>query len=239
MTAALSETGNERIAMGANNPPVFDAHRANIDDLRSEAEVWLDGKAVETAEEAEGLNTLLDMARKAAGAAEKQKLAETKPLRDQVTAINAEWKKLIDTADRIVAGCKKALTPWNEKEKARKEAEAARAESERQAEIEALRVAREQSDGSLADAEQIDQLEASVKQASKAAKAADKAASTGLRLRTTYRAEITDFAAAARFFWTPHHHRFEQLVQEIADEQARIVKADMPGVKVIAEQKAF
>jgi len=239
MSTTLSVTDNERIKDGGNNPPAFEAHRINIEDLRTEAGAWLDGKAVTSAEEAEGLNILLDMARKAAGAAEKQKLAETKPLRDQVTAINAEWKKLIDTADRIVAGCKKALTPWNVKEAERKAAEAARIEAERQAEIEALRAAREQSDGSLADAEQIDQLEASVKQASKAAKAAEKAASTGLGLRTAYRAEITDFAAAARFFWQPHHHRFEDLVFQIANEQARIVKADMPGVKVIAEQKAF
>lgn len=71
------------------------------------------------------------------------------------------------------------------------------------------------------------------------AKTALKAATTGLGLRTTYRAEIVDFAAASRFFWKPHHHRFEELVQQIADEQARIVKADMPGIKVHAEQKAF
>lgn len=235
MSITLSATENERIKDGGNNPPAFEAHRINIEDLRTEAEAWLDGKAVTSAEEAEGLNILLDMARKAAGAAEKQKLAETKPLRDQVAAINAEWKKLIDTADRIVAGCKKALTPWNIAEAERKAAEAARIEAERQAEIEALRAARERADGSLTAAEQIDQLESSVKQASKVAKAA----STGLGLRTTYRAEITDFAAAARFFWQPHHHRFEELVFQIANEQARIVKADMPGVKVIAEQKAF
>ena len=66
-----------------------------------------------------------------------------------------------------------------------------------------------------------------------------KAASTGLGLRTSYRAEITDFAVAARHFWQPHHHRFEELVLQIANEQARIVKADMPGIKVIAEQKAY
>lgn len=39
---ALSETGNDRIAMGANMSP-FDEVRVEIDDLYEEAKAWHDG----------------------------------------------------------------------------------------------------------------------------------------------------------------------------------------------------
>lgn len=236
--AALSETGNDRIAMGANKPTAFEAHQANIDDLREEAKVWLDGKAVSSAEEAEALNTLLDMARKAAKAADDERAAEKKPHLDAGKAVDKQWKPLIDGAEMIANLCKKVLTPWNIAEAARK------AEIARQAQLAAdeekrLAAQAERSASTIEEAEQADQIESSAKQATRIAKTAAKEASTGLGLRTVYRAEITDFAAAARFFWQPHHHRFEELVLQIANEQARIVKADMPGIKVIAEQKAF
>lgn len=238
MSAAMSLTENERITMGGNNPPAFDAHKANIDDLREEAKVWLDGKAVTTAEEAEALNTLLDMARSAGKAADDQRSVEKKPHLDAGKAVDKQWKPLIDGAETIASLCKKVLTPWNIAEANRK-AEIARKAAADAAEEQRLAREAERSANTLESAEQADQFEESAKQATKVAKSAEKAASTGLGLRTSYRAEITDFAAAARFFWQPHHHRFEELVFQIANEQARIVKADMPGIKVITEQKAF
>lgn len=238
MSAALSVTENERIVEGGNNPPPFEAHKVNIDDLREEAKVWLDGKAIETPEEAEALNTLLDMARKAGKAADDQRTIEKKPHLDAGKAVDKQWKPLVDGAEMIATLCKKVLTPWNIAEAARKEAVAAAA---RAAAEEEQRLAREaeRTAASLADAEQADQLDTSAQMASRVAKTAEKAATSGLGLRTSYRAEITDFAVAARHFWQPHHPRFVALVQQIADEQARIVKADMPGIKVHAEQKAF
>lgn len=238
MSAAMSVTENERITMGGNNPPAFDAHKANVDDLREEAKVWLDGKAVTSAEEAEALNTLLDMARAAGKSADDQRTIEKKPHLDAGKAVDKQWKPLIDGAETIAALCKKVLTPWNIAEANRK-AEVARKAAADAAEEQRLAREAERSATTLEDAEQADQFEESAKQAVKVAKTAEKAASSGLGLRTSYRAEITDFAVAARHFWQPHHHRFVELVQQIADEQARVVKADMPGIKVTAEQKAF
>lgn len=238
MSAAMSVTENERIVMGGNNPPAFEAHKVNIDDLREEAKVWLDGKAITSAEEAEGLNTLLDLARQAGKAADDARAAEKKPHLEAGKTIDKQWKPLIDGAETIASLCKKVLTPWNIAEANRKAEEARKTQEAADAEAALARQA-ERSAATLEDAEQADQQEASAKQAAKVAKTAVKAASTNLGLRTTYRAEITDFALAARHFWQPHHHRFEELVLQIANEQARIVKADMPGIKVIAEQKAF
>ena len=238
---ALSDTENDRIKMGGNNPPAFEAHKVNIEDIRAEAMDWLDGKAVESAEEAEGLNTLLDMARKAQKAADDARAAEKKPHLDAGKAVDAQWKPLIDAAQRIVDGCKKALTPWNIKEAERK-AEIARkaaeeAEAQRQAEVEATRAA--SATGALTDAEQADQQAEAAKQADKIAKAAQKAATSGLGLRTTYRPELTDPKAAVAHYWATRREDFIALVNDLAAKDVRAGKREIPGFTIIEEKKAF
>lgn len=241
MSAALSVTQNERIKDGGNNPPAFEAHKVNIDDIHAEALEWLDGKAVESAAEADGLNTLLDMARKAQKAADDARAAEKKPHLDAGKAVDAQWKPLIDAAQRIVDGCKKALTPWNIKEAERKAEEARKAteaaEAQRQAEVEASRAAA--ATGALTDAEQADQQAAAAKQADKAAKAAQKAATSGLGLRTTYRPELTDPKAAIAHYWATRREDFIALVNDLAAKDVRAGKREIPGFTVHAEQKAF
>lgn len=239
--AALSETGNDRITMGGNEPPVFEAHKVNIEDIRSDALEWLDGKTVESAEEAEGLNTLLDMARKAQKAADDARAAEKKPHLDAGKAVDAQWKPLIDAAQRIVDGCKKALTPWNIKEAERKAAIARKAteeaEAQRQAEIEATRAA--SATGALTDAEQADQQAEAAKQAEKIAKATQKAATSGLGLRTTYRPELTDPKPAIAHYWATRREEFVNLVNQLAAQDVRAGKREIPGFTIHAEQKAF
>tara|TARA_R110000851_G_C13100092_1_gene568109 strand:+ start:8285 stop:9001 length:717 start_codon:yes stop_codon:yes gene_type:complete len=236
---ALTTTGNDRIKPGGNNPPAFDAHAANIADIREEAGAWLTGETIKSAEEAEAVKLLLDMARKAAKAADDERASEKEPHLTASKAVDAKWKPLITSAQTMADVCKEILTPWNIAEAARKEAEAAvaraAAEAERQAEVEATRAAA----GNIDAREQADQLAASAKQAETIAKRAERAAGTGLGLRTTYRAEVTDFTAAARAFWTSHRDRFEALTLTIAQEQVRAGKRDIPGITVIEERKAI
>lgn len=237
---ALSDSGNDRIRDGGNEPPVFDAFRAHVDDLRTEAGAWLDGKAVTSADEAAGLNTLLDLARKTAKDADAARADEKKPHLDAGKAVDAKWKPVVDAAARISECCKAALTPWNIAEKARLDAIAARQRAEAEAEDEARREAlRAAAGGSIEAREQADQLEASAKAAAKIAKRAEKEASGAGRLRTTYRAEVTDFAAAARHYWQPYHDRFEALVLAIAQEEVNAGKRSIPGITVHEEKKAF
>lgn len=235
---ALSATENDRIAMGGNNPPVFDAHKANIDDLRSEAGAWLDGAQVTTPEEAEGIDLLIKMARSARDEANKARLAEKKPHDDAGKAVQAKWTPLVDSAQRILDVCLEKIEAWRIAEKARKDAEAARiraeAEAEREAEVAATRAAA----GSIEAREQADQLAVSAKSADKLARAAEKAAGTKNGLRRVVRAEITDFAAAARHYWAPERERFQDLVQEFATRDARAGKRDIPGITVHEEMKA-
>lgn len=241
MSAVLSVTDNERIAMGGNNPPALEAHKVNIDDLREEAKAWLDGKAVESAEEAAGLNALLDLARQAAKAADEARAAEKKPHLDAGKAVDAQWKPLIDAAQRIVDVAKKTLTPWNIKEAERKAAEAQKAaeeaEAQRRAEVEASRAAA--ASGSLEDVEQADQQAEAAKQAEKIAKRAEKEATSGLGLRTTYRPELTDPKAAITHYWATRREDFIALVNDLAAKDVRAGKREIPGFTIHAEQKAF
>lgn len=237
--SALSVTGNERIVDGGNAPPVFDAHSANIADLREEAKVWLDGAQVTTAEEAEGIDTLIKLARSARDEADKARIAEKKPHDDAAKAVQAQWKPLVDTAQRVLDVCLEKIGAWRIAEANRLEAAAAlaraEAEAEREAEVEATRAAA----GNLEAREQADQLAESATTAEKIATKAEKAATTGLGLRTTYRAEVTDFAAAARHYWQPERDRFEALVLEFAQRDVRAGKRGIPGITVHEDKKAI
>lgn len=236
----LSATGNERIAMGGNNPPVIDSFKAHVDDLREEAGAWLEGKAVESADEAAGLNTLLDLARKTAKDADTARADEKKPHLDAGKAVDTKWKPIIDAANRIADCCKVALTPWNVAEQKRKEAAAAIARAEAEAEAEARRqAAAEAATGSIEDKEQLDQIEDSAKAAERIAKKAEKEASTAGRLRTTYRPEVADLSTAIKHYWATEKQAFSDLVLELAGRDVRAGKRSIPGITVHTEQKAF
>lgn len=239
----LSDTGNERIAMGGNAPPAIDAFASHVEDLRLEAGVWLDGKAVENAAEAEGLNTLLDLARKTAKDADAARAEEKKPHLDAAKEVDGRWKPIIDAANRIVDCCKVTLTPWNVAEQRRKDAEAAAARAAAEAEAEARRIAAaealEANAGSIEAREQLDQVEASLKAAEKIARKAEKEAAGTSRLRTTYRPEVTDLSAAIKHYWTADKEAFSALVLELATRDVRAGKRAIPGITIHEEQKAF
>lgn len=235
----LSDTGNDRIAMGGNAPPPFDAHAANIADLRTEAGAWLDGAQVTTPQEAEGIDTLIKLARSARDEADKARAAEKKPHDDAAKAVQAQWKPLVDTAQRILDVCLEKVGAWRVAEARRKEAEAARiraeAVAERQAEIEATRAAA----GNIEAREQADQLGESVKAAEKLAKSAEKAAQTGNGLRTVRSLVVTDTRALAGWLWK---HRREDAEAAHAEVAQRIFRANGPamdGTEIETTQKAI
>lgn len=228
MTAAiaLSETGNDRIHDGANMTP-FDAHQVNVEDLRNEAAAWLDGAEVTSSEEAEAIDLLIKMARSARDEADKARAAEKKPHDDEAKAVQAKWKPLVDTADRVLKVCLEKVGSWRIAEAQRKEAEAARAraeaEAERLAEVEATRAA----GGNLEAREQADQQAVAAKQAEKVATKAEKAAQTGLGLRTVRALKITDTRALAAWLWK---HRREDAETAHADLAQRIFRNGGPAM---------
>ncbi|MGV8950120.1 MAG: hypothetical protein ACOH2M_03380 [Cypionkella sp.] len=243
MSAALTVTENDRIAMGGNNPPAFDAHKANVDDLRSEASTWLDGAQVATPEEAEGIDTLIKLARSARDEADKQRAAEKKPHDDAAKAVQAQWKPLVDSAQRILDVCLEKVGSWRVAEANRKEAVAAvlraEAEAERQAEVEATRGA----SGNIDAREQADQLAVSAKTAEKLAAKAEKAVGKGNGLVPYRTLKVTDTRALAGWLWKHRREQVEEAHEQIAQGILRARTrgyglAEMDGTEIITEMKA-
>lgn len=235
---ALSDSGNERIAMGANMAP-FDAHKVNIDDLYEEATAWLNGDGVSSEAEAKAVETLLDMARDAKKAADEARKAENEPFDTGKAAVQAKYNPILKRAEMIAETCKNVLQPWRDKiarDKAAK-AEAARLDAEklkREAE-EKIRA----SSGNIAERERAEEALALAKEADKFASRTTKAATTGTGLRSTYRPELTDLNAAIKHYWSTHRAEFEALVCDLAVRDVRAGKREIPGFTVVEERKAI
>jgi DNA polymerase III alpha subunit (gram-positive type) len=246
--AALSETGNERIAMGANRGP-FDIVAGEIELLYAEAKNWADGKGIESDDlEAikDALDTLDKALLKAGQEVEAIRKELVKPLDEAKDEIQALAHPLIgDTKagkGKVVlarAALNKIRTEINQKIAANKAAAAALAEAERQAELEALRTARAEADGSLEAEEQISQLESSVAMAGKVAKTAEKAAQTGNGLRTVRTLKITDTRALAGWLWKHRREDAEAAHAEVAQRIFRNNGPAMDGTEIETTQKAI
>lgn len=232
--------------IGHNNPPVdpFDAWRAHIDDLRTEAGNWLDGSAITSQAEADAVSKLLDAFRKAGKDADKARAEEKRPHDEAAKAVQSKWKPLLDTADRAADTCKKVLAPWLQKleEEQRAKAEEARrvAEAEAQKAAEAMRA----SDGTNIDArEQAEAQVRSAKLAEEAAKRAEgqKAHATGgdraIGLRTYYTATLTDRKAALFHYLERQPEEFVTLLQRLADADVRRGLRQIPGFEVTEEKR--
>jgi hypothetical protein len=237
MSQALSETGNDRIAMGANLSP-FDAAKLAVDDLFDEAQVWLAGDGIASEAEAKAVETLLDMARTAKKTADEARKVENEPFDTGKAEVQARYNPVLKRADMIADTCKSVLQPWRDKIAADKaaKAEAARLEAEklkREAE-EKLRA----SAGNIAERAEAEEALSLAKEAESFAKRETKRADTGNGLRTTYRAELSDLSAAVRHYWPLAKEDFAALVTDIAAREVRAGKREIPGFIIHEERKA-
>jgi hypothetical protein len=235
--AALSDTGNDRIAMGANMSP-FDAAKLAIDDLLEEAQAWLNGDGVTSEAEAKAVETLLDMARKAKKEADEARRIENEPFDAGKAEVQARYNPILKRADMIADACKAVLQPWRDRiarekaeraEKARLEAERLRQEAE-----EKIRA----SAGNVIERQKAEEVLDLAKEAEGFAKRETKRAATGNGLRTTYRAEMTDGVAAARHYWQTRRAEMEEILTGFANQDVRAGKREIPGFNIIEERKA-
>jgi hypothetical protein len=225
---------NSEATIGHNGAPPEDVFGLHIDDLFSTLSDSLSGGDVVNDAQEAAIDALLDEFRKASKDADGARAAEKKPFDEAAKAVQAKWKPIIEKADRGVTACKAALTPYRVA-KQRAAEEAARkareeAEARERAAIEALR----QSEDLEAKFDAERELEASKKLAAVANKI-DRAP-TGLR--TVWRAEITDRKAALLHYLNRSPERFEALIQQMADEDARGTRAPVPGIVFHEEKKA-
>lgn len=215
---------NAHAQIGGNNPPdPIDEALAPFGDTITEAEGWLDGKAVETEGQMKAVDALTKEIKAAKKAVEAAEESEAKPIYDQWKAAKARYKPTLDDLDRIVKGLVAAVDGFKRKLAAEK------AEAERLARAEAARKMREAEEAARsAAANDIEaQRAAAVAQAEAAeaqrlAQSASKDTVKGLRTVTRY--EITDYRAMLNWIarndrdaitafieaWAAKHHKDNQ-----------------------------
>lgn len=218
----------------SNQPPAYEAFSLHIEELFALVSDTTAGAAVENDEQDAALDALLDDLREAKKDADAERAAEKRPHDEAGKAVQAKWKPLLDRCDMGVAEIKNLLTPYrNAKQRAKDEADQ-RAREEAASKEQVAREALQQSD----DLEARFAAEEQLKQATKLKAVANKIDRAPTGLRTSYRAEITDYAALLRHY---KDRRPDDLKAWLADQANRDVRAGervIPGVNVIEERNA-
>jgi PAS domain-containing protein len=235
--------------MGHNGGPAvrpYDAIKAHVDDLYAEAKNWLDGDPIKTPEQAAKVEQLLDMIREAEKAADDARKLENKPFDEGKAEVQERYNILIGktksvTGKTVLAAdaCKAALKPWREARET--EARAAAEEARRVAEEAAQRAVDAARAAAADDLSAREDAEALIKQADQAASAllrAEKDATKGHGLRTTYRPILTNGVEAARHFWATRRDDCERFFTGLAAEEVRGGKRQIPGFDVVADRSA-
>lgn len=229
---------NAQVPFDGKNMTPFDAAKLAVDDLFAEAEVWLNGDGIASQGEAEAVETLLDLARKAKKEADESRKVENEPFDTGKAEVQARYNPVLKRADMIADTCKKVLQPWRDKVAAEK---AAIAEQDRREAEDIRRKAEEAmraSAGNITARADAEQLLSSAKLAEKDAKKADKAATHGLGLRTTYTVTMSDATAAARHYWADKRAECETFFIGLAERDVRAGKREIPGFLIIERKEA-
>lgn len=243
------DTRVEVPGMGHNHPPTpLDELSGHAADLYDEAKGWLDGTAIATQGQADGVAKLLDLARAASKDADAKRKAETKPLDDQKKEIMDAWRPVTERLGLIETACKKTLAVWlskieQEKHAAREAARKAAEEASRKAD-EATRAAADDDIEAQAEAARLrDEAAHREAQAAKAAKDGAKADGGGKRavhLRSVWTATMADPTTALRWCWQDPvgHEALVATAQKIAEQAVRDGKRDIPGFEITEHKEA-
>lgn len=246
MNMPAVKQGEALAVAGHNNPPTpFDEIREEIDGLYLEAKNWLDGSGVNTEADANGVSKLLDMLRQAEKKADKMRVDEKKPHDDAGKAVQAKFKPLLDCASRAIDVCKGALTPYLRKqEEARQEAAKIAREEAEAAERAAQAAFAASGPSDLEMREEAERLAEAAKGAAAAAnriekeRAQAKGGARAVSLRTTYRAEITDQQAFARWAWINCRADLDEFLETLAKRFAKSGVNAPPGITIHEDQGA-
>lgn len=231
------------LATSLRNITPFEEITLEIEDLFSEASNWADGTPIENQQQCDALDTLDKSLLDAGKRLDALRVEEKRPLDDQVQAIQDRYNPFIQPKKGKVDLARAALNPvraaWKERERQRKEAAAAKAREEAEAaRVEAERLMRE-SAGNLEARVDAEHMLNSAKLAERDAKKADKAATTGLGLRTTYQVEVTDLNEAIKHYWKTNRGDFAALVQSLATGDVQRGVRTIPGITITEIRKAL
>jgi hypothetical protein len=219
---------------GHNGPPADAAFGLHIDELFTLLSDTLAGGEVANDAQEAAIDGLLDEFRKAAKDADAARAEEKRPHDEAAKAVQAKWKPIVDKATRGAGACKEALTPYREAKQRAKDDAARKAREEAEERAKAAQDALRQAD----DLEAKFAAEQEIEAAAKLAAMANRIDRAPTGLRTHWEAEITDRKAALLHYLARVPERFEALIQQLADEDARGTRAPVPGVIFHERKKA-
>jgi predicted phage tail protein len=227
------------------NSTPFDLIVEDLSDLLAEAKNWADGTPAETQAQVDEIARLKDSIAASAKALEAERVAEKKPLDDQVQAIQDRYNVYLAPLKNKTPG--KVPTALDALDAAKRpfllkleaEQETARQKAREEAEAKARQAAEAARAAAPDDLEAREAAETKAKAAEQAqadARAAEKAkahAHGGGRaqgLRTRVIAEITNLDEAVRHYWGENRAAFGGLVQQLANDDARQNRRVATGV---------
>jgi hypothetical protein len=233
----------DRLAIGGNSPPLFDAYTMALDDAYDTAKDFLDGSPIENQGQADAVGKIVSEVKKLKRDADAARAEEKRPHDDAAKAVQAKWKPLLDRADTIITAAQKPLTAYLNK-LAEKQAEAeriAREEADRKAQ-EAIAAARAltTADGGIDALERVQEMEREAEDAAKAAAIAakEKPLVAGMDrrvgLRTYNYADVADYRLLLEHVMK---HDPEPLKAWLADYAQRALPMRLPGVIVRTEKR--
>lgn len=228
---------NPAATIGHNHPPdPIDEALTAITDLYDEALNFADGEPIDSDAMHDTVTALRDALHEAGKAADALRVEAKKPLDEQIDAIQSRFNPAIQPkkgmVDRAKASLGELLAAWRKQEADKKAAIAAAAR------LEAERIAKEAQDakrasaGNLVAREEAEALLVEAKQAEKQARRDDKAATSGLGLRTVWRAELVDVEKALDWCYGRDPDAFRALCQSQADNQVGAGMRSVPGFRV-------
>jgi type IV secretory pathway VirB10-like protein len=209
-----------------------------VEDLLLEARNFLDGEPITNEQQAEGVSSLLNRLRRVSKDADEARKLEKKPHDDAAKAVQAKWSPIIDKATLAATTAKQALAPYLKaiEERQQREAQKAREEADRLAEI--ARTAHAEASGNLQASEDAERLLKAAKAAEKDAARAGKAkahATGGERavgLRSVWSPTLTDPCAALKFYRERNPTELKIWLQEQAERDVRAGARSIPGFEV-------
>jgi hypothetical protein len=221
----------------------FDDVVLEIEDLFAEAANWADGSPVESQAQCDALDVLDKALLDAGKRLDALRIEEKRPLDEQVQAIQDRYNPFIQPKKGKVDLARSTLNPvraaWKERERQRKEAEAQKAREEAEAaRVEAERLIRE-SAGNLTARVDAEHMLNGAELAARDAKKAEKAATTGLGLRKSYQAEVTDLNEAVKHYWKTNRDDFSALVAGLAMSDVQRGVRSIPGITITEIRKAL
>lgn len=241
--------------IGHNHPPedsLFEAVEKKISDLYTETVAWLDGVAVASQDQADGLSNLLRMIQAAKLEADALRIAEREPHDTAIAEIQGRYNPLIadnksvkGKTTQAITVCKAALTDWQVKVDAEQKAEAERIRSKAEHVRTLAQEAMQSSDvTNLADRARAETLVVEAqrieRQAARAEKVKPQAGHFGraVALRTTYAAALVSETDALAHYWRTDRVSVCNALQALADQDVRAGVRAIPGFRIDAVKKA-